>query len=74
MDEAQRLRAKQCGLKESVNKLLVKVDDILTAELATINLSSTPESRRLLQLASTTATQKKNQIAQLDDTIMAAIQ
>ena len=44
-------------------------------ELAIVNLSSTPESRRLL--ASTTVTQlmaKKNQIAQLDDTIVAAIQ
>ena len=75
MDEAQRLRAKRRGLKGSVTKLLAKVDDILSAELATVNLSSTPESRRLL--ASTTVTQltaKKNQIAQLDDTIVAAIQ
>ena len=75
MDEAQRLRAKRRGLKGSVTKLLAKVDDILSAELATINLSSTPESRRLL--ASTTVTQltaKKNQISQLDDTIVTAIQ
>lgn len=75
MDETQRLRAKRRGLKGSVTKLLTKVDDILSTELATVNLSSTPESRRLL--ASTTVMQlttKKNQIAQLDDTIVAAIQ
>ena len=75
MDEAQRLRAKRRRLRGSMIKLLAKVDDILSAELATTNLNSTPESRRLL--ASTTATQltaKKNQISQLDDAIVATIE
>ena len=75
MDEAQRLQAKRRGLRGSVTKLLAKVDNILSGELATTNLSSTPESRRLL--ASTTATQlmaKKNQITQLDDAIVATIE
>ena len=75
MDEVQRLRVKQHGLKGSVTKLLTKVDDILSAELKTVNLNSTPESQRLL--AATTATQltaKRGQIEKLDDTIVAAIE
>ena len=62
-------------MTRSVTTLLTKVEDILSAELSTVNLSSTPESQRLL--ASTTLTQltaKKMQISQLDDTIVATIQ
>ena len=58
-----------------MTKLLTKVDDVLSTELKTVNLNSTPESRRLL--AATTATQltaKRGQIEKLDDTIVAAIE
>jgi len=75
MDEVLRLKAKQRGLKGSVTKLLTKVENVLSADLATTNLSSTSESRRFL--ASTTLTQltaKKTQISELDETIVAAIQ
>lgn len=75
MDEALRLKAKRRGLKGSVTKLLTKVEEVLSADLATVNLSSTSDSRRLL--TSTTLTQltaKKNQISELDETIVATIQ
>jgi len=75
MAEVQRNRVKRRGLKGSVTKLLAKVEDILSAELETVNLNSTPEFWRLL--AATTATQltaKKSQIERLDDAIVEAIE
>jgi len=75
MAELNRNRVKRHGLKGSVTKLLAKVEDVLSAELETVNLDSTPESQRLL--AATTATQltaKKSQIEKLDNAIVAAIE
>ena len=75
MDEVQRHRVKRRGLKGSVTKLLTKVEDMLSAELETIHLDSTLESRRLL--VSTTVAQltaKMDQIKTLDEAIVATIQ
>ena len=75
MEELQRLRAKRRALKGSATKLLAKVDGALDTELETVNVESTPESRRIL--VATTAEQlraKREQIISLDSRIAEMIQ
>jgi len=75
MEEIQRLRVKRRGLKGSITKLLSKVEEALTAELETVNVDSTMESKRIL--VATTVEQlrmKLEQVVKFDNSIADLIQ
>ena len=75
MSELQRLQAKCRGIKASVTKLIMKVEDVISADLEGVSTQSVSESRKLL--AETTLVQlkhKKGQIMELDDAIGAKIE
>ena len=58
MDDCQCLNSKRRGIKASVTKLITKVEDMLTADLAGVSTQTVPEGKKLL--AETTLAQLKH--------------
>ena len=63
MEEALRLCVKRRGLKGSINKLMGKVEQVLSADLETVNAESVTEPQRVT--VTTTIDQLKTKLKQI---------